>query len=265
MGRDITIKIFCLYFEGKYSTKYVDNLYDGLKRFSKKPFEFICYSDTDNIKADRIIKLPKDTPIKEHWFKINFFNPLFCNQQPNDQIIVMDIDQVIVSDITEMLEYPVQDNELITYKNWWLYPSEKLLGKKSKDTKIIKINGGWYKFKAGNFKYIWDEFYSDIEKWQLYFYNNSIVHYKYFGEQNFVEKMLEWKENKITHMPAEWVGRYTQDKILNRKTNIIYSELFNEDYMILDIPNPKIKIIHFASPNSTVHDCKESWLKEYWK
>ena len=52
------LKIYCVYFEGKYTPEYVERLYNGLKRNCKVDFEFICYSDTKVI-ADKVIPLPK--------------------------------------------------------------------------------------------------------------------------------------------------------------------------------------------------------------
>ena len=110
------IKIFTVYFEGKYRPYYVTKLYHSLKRNCKVPFEFICLSDTKEVEADRVIMLPKWSDIKIHWHKLKFFSPLFGGQQPGDEIIVMDIDQIIVGDITDIINYPVEDNELVSYK-----------------------------------------------------------------------------------------------------------------------------------------------------
>ena len=46
-------------------------------------------------------------------------------------IIVLDIGKVIVNDITEMVNYPVSDNELVSYEKWWTTNKEN-----------IPINGG---------------------------------------------------------------------------------------------------------------------------
>ena len=45
------IKIFTVYFEGKYRPDYVTKLYHSLKRNCKVPFEFICLSDTKEVEA----------------------------------------------------------------------------------------------------------------------------------------------------------------------------------------------------------------------
>ena len=126
------IKIFCLYYEGKYNTDYVANLYNSLKKHCDVDFEFVCYSDSD-VLADKVIPLRQNGIIKEHWYKLHFFDKNFTG---DGDIIVMDIDQLIVSNITEMVNWPVEENELVSYNKWW---------NKSPHT---TINGGWYKFKA---------------------------------------------------------------------------------------------------------------------
>ena len=80
----MSIKICTIYFEGKYTPDYVEKLYNSLKRNCTIPFEFICYSDNPNVKADIVIPLPKHTDIKLHWHKINFFSPLFGYQNPKN-------------------------------------------------------------------------------------------------------------------------------------------------------------------------------------
>ena len=246
------IKICCVYFQGKYTPDYVDRLYNSLKRNSTIPFEFVCYSDNPNVKADTIIPLPKNSDIKLHWHKLAFFSPLFAYQNPEDEIIIIDIDQVILNNVDDMIGWPVADNELVSYNKWW------------NNTKLT-LNGGWYKFKSGTFKYVWDEFIKNIEYYQLKYYNKGVVHHKYYGEQNYVEDMIRHNRGEITLMPREWVGKYTNNEKTNLQYNVKYSELFNTDYMILDEPNPKLKVIHFANPNSNIHSSKEEWIMRYWK
>mgnify|MGYP003311823740 CR=1 FL=1 len=104
------IKIYCLYYEGKYTTDYISRLYRGLKRNSKVDFKFICLSDSD-VEADEVIPLEKESIIAEHWHKLRFFDKEFTGE---GDIVVMDIDQIIISDITDMIGWPVQENELVS-------------------------------------------------------------------------------------------------------------------------------------------------------
>ena len=250
----MSLKICSVYFEGKYTPDYVEKLYNSLKRNCTLPFEFICYSDNPNVKADVVIPLPKYSEIKYHWHKLTFFSPLFAYQKPGDEIIIMDIDQVIIGNVDDMINYPVGNNELVSYNRWW---SESKHG--------LKINGGFYKFKSGECKVIWDTFIRSPENWQLEWYKKGVVHYKYFGEQNFVNWMCEKHKIKLTLMPGEWICKLTNNEKQDLQTNITYIKKFNKDYMILDKPNPDLKIIHFANPNTEIHNSKYKWIKDYWK
>ena len=253
------IKIFCLYFQAldevykkpMYSPDYVEKLYNGFKKHCKVDFEFICYSDTP-VKADKVIPLPKDSNIKRHWHKLKFFDKEFTGE---GDIIVLDIDQVIVNDITEMVNYPVSDNELVSYEKWWTTNKEN-----------IPINGGWYKFKAGSLKFVHDKYMKNPEKWQTHYFNNRTVHYKYYGEQNFVYDTCVENDTKITRMPGKWISKYDKDPDKNLRYNKMYMDSFDEPYMILgEGVNENIKIVHFANVWNNIHDNKEAWVKDNWQ
>ena len=248
------IKICTVYFEGMYSPNYVTNLYRSLKKYATVPFEFVCLSDTDAIEADVILPYNHYTYIKLHWHKLKYFSQLFADQSSGDEIIIMDIDQLIVANIDAMLTYPVGPNELVSYQKWW----------DENPKPPVTINGGWYKFRSGALNCVWNTFVEDPAHWQLYFYNQNVVHHKYYGEQNFVEMVCRDNQVKITHMPGEWVGKYTNDATVNRKLNMMYCEQFDQDYMVLDAPHDDLKIMHFANPNSTIHHCDEQWAKDSW-
>jgi hypothetical protein len=244
------LKVFCLYFEGKYSPDYIKKLHNGLKRNCDVPFEFICYSDT-TVDADQVITLPKDTPIQQHWHKLKFFDKEFTGE---GDIVVLDIDQVIVNNITPMLNWPVGENELVSYHKWW-----------SRNENSLPINGGWYKFKAGSLQCVWDKYISDPEYWQLYYYKNSVVHFKYFGEQNFVYDTCIENNIKVTTMPGEWVAKYDKDIKKNSRYNMFYSDAFDQDFMILgEELNENIKIVHFANVDNTIHSHPDEWITTHW-
>ena len=247
------IKICTLYFDGKYTPDYVEKLHNSLKRNCTIPFEFICYSDNPNVKADVVIPLKHHSGIKKHWYKLSYFNPLFANQNPNDEIIIMDIDQVIVNNVDDMIGYPVGDNELVSYDKWWG-------GKQT-----LKLNAGFMKFKSGQLKIIWDTFIRAPEDWQLNWYKRGVVHHKYYGEQNFVNWMCEKNKIKLSLMPGEWVCKLTNNDKVDRENNVVYIKMFKKDYMILDKPIEDIKIVHFANPDANIHTSKYEWIKDYWK
>lgn len=252
------IKIFCCFFHGEYSRNYVKQLYESVKDnyHGSDELEFICYSEDEKVKADRVIMLPKKSRIKAHWCKLNFFNPMFGDQKPGDDIIVMDIDQMVCGDLTEMITYQCGPNDLVSYESWWNRHKEK--------GNTITINGGWYKFKSGAHMYLWERFIRDPEYWQMYYYKAGTVHLPYYGEQNFVEDTVLKAKKNIAHLPGHWVTKWTNRLAENRKLEYKYQELFNQDYMILDDINPVIKIIHFTGKDNRIEDCNHHWRKSRW-
>ena len=227
------LKICTVYFNDFYSPDYVSKLYRSLKEKSSVPFQSVCITDSEDVEADVILPFNHHSNIKRHWHKLKFFSPQFAYQQPGDDIIIMDIDQVIVNNVDELLNYPVQENELISYGQWW-------------DSKL-KLNGGFYKFKSGSLKSIWDDFVLNPEYWQLYYYNNGDVHTKYYGEQNYVNWKVQEHNIKLTLTPQQWISKYTDNFKENLELNKIYCKKFNTDYLIMgNEVNEKLKVIHFT-------------------
>lgn len=221
------LKIFCLYYEGKYSYDYVEKLERGISRNTTIDFEFFCYK-------------PKR---KSHWHKLEFFDPSFTGTI--DEVVVMDIDQVIVNNIDDMLSYPIKDNELLTY---------------SSAVSTLPINGGFYKFKGNAFTDLTDKWSENKKYWESYYYNNGTVDVKGHGEQNFV---FDNVENIIT-LPDNWMVRYYNDNALNYQMQLDYCELYNKDFMIMDEEIDKdIKVVHFTNDNY-IHKCDASWVRKHW-
>ena len=234
------LKICTVYFDGFYTPDYVKRLHDNLRKHSTIDFEFVCLSDR-NVQADVVLPYNHNSNIVKHWHKLKFFSPQFAYQNPGDDIIIMDIDQLIVNNIDDLLGHPVSDNELVTYGQWW---SDRL-----------KFNGGFYKFKSGSLRKIWDDFALNPEFWQLNYYNKGIVHKKYYGEQNYVNNKVKEHNYKLTLTPHEWVTKYTDDYKENLKLNQMYMQKFDTDFMILDKEvNEKLKVVHFTGVGRKINE-----------
>ncbi len=225
------LKICTVYYNGIYSPDYVSKLYNGLKKHSTIPFEFICLSDTD-VEADLVLPYNHSSDIKKHWHKLKFFSPDFAYQKPGDDIIVMDIDQTITNNIDELIGHKVNDNELITYDSWW--------------DKDLKINGGFYKFKSGSLKFVWDRFTENPEYWQMYYYNQGIVHYKYYGEQNYVYQCMIDHNVKVTLTPGKWLYKETNNFREKLDLEKLYCKKFNTEFAVMGDVNKYIKVLHNA-------------------
>ena len=244
------LKICTVYYDGIYTPDYVSKLYRSLKSNTSLPFEFICLSDTD-VEADLVLPYNHTSNIKLHWHKLKFFSPQFAYQKPGDEIIIMDIDQIITGNIDELIGFPVLDNEFVSYGTWW--------------PRDVKVNGGFYKFKSGQFDYVWNDFALNPEYWQTHYYNNGDVHFKYYGEQNYVDWKLFEKNVTIKQTPKEWLGKYSTKEKTMIELNKTYSKMFKTDYMILDDVNDKLKVIHFNGVNNSIHKYNKKFIEKYWR
>ena len=91
--------------------------------------------------------------------------------------------------------------------------------------------------ELGIFSAMWNEHCS---------YKSSKIHLKKLPTKNNIV---------ISLIKGKWIGKYTLDKQQNLENNIEYYNKFKQDYMILDKPNPLLKIILFAGPETSIHEC----------
>ena len=249
-GENTMLKICTVYFGDTYTPDYVGKLYDGIRRNCSIPFESICISDDPSVEADVVLSYNHYGDVKKHWHKLKFFSPHFGYQDPGDDIIIMDIDQVITGNVDDLIGHPVEDGELVTYGIWW--------------KSLLHTNGGFYKFKSGSLAYIWEDFIANPKFWQMHYFNERIVHFPYYGEQNYVNWRMDEHNIKLTKTPPEWIGKCD----INIKEDTVNNGMYNEkfgDYMFMDVVNPNIKVIHFTGPDNTIHNNKNGWIKDHWK
>jgi hypothetical protein len=131
-----------------------------------------------------------------------------------------------------LIGQPVKENELYTYDSWW--------------DKELKINGGFYKFRSGSLKFVWDRFAENPEYWQLKYYNEGVVHYKYYGEQNYVYQCMIDHNVNVKLTPGEWVYKETNNFKEKLELEKMYCDKFKTDYAVMGDVNKYIKVIHNA-------------------
>jgi len=257
-GEDTMVKICTVYYSDKYNADYVSKLYDSIRRNCSIPFQSVCLSDDPNVEADIVLPYNPHGDVKKHWHKLKFFSPYFGYQSPGDDIIIMDIDQVITGNVDDLIGHYVQENELVTYGIWWNRQTIQMA------TNALQTNGGFYKFKSGSLSYVWDDFIENPEYWQMHYYNERVVHFPYYGEQNYVNWRAWENKIKIIPTPEEWIGKCDMDMAENTVNNKLYFEEFG-DFMFMDKVNPNIKVMHFTGLENTIHDNRCGWIKDHWK
>jgi len=208
------IDICVTHFGNKYSTKYLDNLQNGIARNYSGNFNFLVSTDCPN----------------GHWDKITYFE---C-EKPT---IIMDIDILITGNLNELINYDVPKDTLAAFPRWW-----KRGG--------CPINGGFYKINPGpNIWNVIEKFYSDPEFWIQYYGN--LVGSPGKGEQNFVYdsiRQIERLPGQWIGIHTENSERYDQsimDKYY-REYNLPLIE--NEKF------GDQIKLVHFIYDDNMIEN-----------
>ena len=109
----------------------------------------------------------------------------------------MDIDQQIVGNVDEILNYPVEEGELLTYDSWWNVKTNKFVDR------VIILSMVVFISLSHSFNYIWDDFSLNQNTGNYIIITND-VHYKYYGEQNYVFWKLDEHKANI-NIYGEWL------------------------------------------------------------
>lgn len=83
-----------------YKPEHVYAIQNQIKKHYKKPHKFFCLTDHENLKCPTI-KLLHNWP--GWWSKLELFR---FNFSPEETIVYIDLDTVILSDITTLVDYP---------------------------------------------------------------------------------------------------------------------------------------------------------------
>ena len=111
------INIICLKWGTKYSSKYVNKLYDGVKKNVTLPFRFHCLTDDvvgikKEIETSNFLDLPDyDVGKFTHWKKLAIFNKTLSNLK--GMALFLDLDTVITGNIDCFIEYAFKNQNRI--------------------------------------------------------------------------------------------------------------------------------------------------------
>ena len=226
------INIACVYYGDKYTFKYVENLYNMVKRNFTIPHRFICFTDNTVIHKQRGFK---DKDIEFRQFKRHDFNGWFNKLQlfsPDSNLegntLYMDLDVVIMKNI-ECFGYMGESKNFIGMNDF--NPTSGLF-----NSSIMRFNNKYHSV-------IWEQYLKRRTE-----FNNS------HGDQEIITALIKKHEDTIS-FPDEWTQSY---KWLNRNGDRyhISKQTYEQD------PNAKICVFH-GSPNP--HDSTQEWVQKLWK
>jgi hypothetical protein len=251
----MTTHICTVKYGNKYTSDNVNTLYDTIKKTCHN-FKFYCLTDdsTGLYPNINIINIEEDLFIKRHWNKLRFFDPAFIHASPEDDIIIMDIDQLFIGDASKIINHP---NESVTCCfRWW-----------TNQKTACPISGGLIKFKAdGSTKYLIDKFLLEPNKWLMYYHIESkLKRYPenilpYCGEQNFIYHNLI-KSHSIKFFPKEYVVKYDGRNDFMESQKQLYSKRVGGELLVNGNLNPRTVLVHFSGVGNDVSYSSTSTLE----
>jgi hypothetical protein len=230
------LNVICLKHGIKYSSDYVNKLYNMMERHLTIPYRFVCFTD-DHVGIDpRVeIRLLPDARFQGWWWKPYVFKD--DHFMRGDTNFFMDLDMVIVKNI----------NHLITYR-----PGE-FLGLRDPGRVFRqdyqKLGSAVMRWPAGEFGNIWSDFDRD-----------PAAVGRLHGDQDWIWQL---HQNSIKFYPDEWIRSYKWE-IRNR------SELagYGRNSYFLEVRNPEIPhdtaVLAFHG-NPPVHDVQDPVILENWR
>jgi hypothetical protein len=200
--------LVCLKHGEKYSSDYVNKLYNMVKRNSTIPFNFACITENPSGLNDKIkiIPIPIHVTLSGWWYK----TWVFSNELPlSGSILFFDLDVVVINSIDDLWNYNngqfciIRDFNRSTVKNW------------------NKFNSSIFKLEKGSHSYVWENFLKEKD-----------VVKRMHGDQDWIFSQIK---TNFCFWPDEWIQSYKWE--IRNKTDVIRLE---NKRIFRSIENPKI-------------------------
>lgn len=173
--------ILCMKWGTKYGPEYVDRLYGMVRRHLRGDFRFVCFTDRpDSIRPEveclplPSLALPPGIP-ERGWNKLSTFAADLNGLRGT--ALFLDLDVVIVDDITPFFEAPGEFLIIHDWKRPWR----------------ITGNSSVYRFRIGAHADVLDEFRSTVEEVRRGFRN----------EQSYLSDKLH-RQGLLNYWPRDW-------------------------------------------------------------
>ncbi len=176
--------IVCLKHGTKYSSQYVNNLYNMVKRHCTVPYEFVCFTDDlrdidPNIKTITL----KPLGVSGWWYKPIFFDKNF----PLDgNILYFDLDVVIHKNIDNLFSY--NPGKFIICRDF----------NRSIRHDWSRMNSSVFRLVSGSLPFVYDVFME----------NAAMNMRRFHGDQDWIYEMMSDKKSLWMFWPDEWIRSY---------------------------------------------------------
>jgi hypothetical protein len=229
--------IICLKWGTKYSSHYVNVLYNMCKRHSLEDFDFICLTeDPTGLDSNIIVKALPIVELTGWWFKPFVFSRALGLK---GTALFLDLDIVISSNIDKLWNFD-SDAPFVIIRDFvrHKYPAHN------------KFNSSVFRYKVENFYWIWDHFLE----------NKKIILSKYRGDQDFLFAILA---KKATLWPDQWIKSYKWE--IRNKQDLIFQKgkrMFGTLKNTMVEEECCISVFH-GDPKPP--ECKDRWVIKNWQ
>jgi len=236
---DKQYNILCLKHGTKYSEKYVNVLYNMIRRNLSYRFNFYCLTENSQGISDnvQIINLPKHLPVSGWWYKPY----VFSRDLPIEgTILYLDLDVVITGLLDRLFLW--QENEFCIIRDF---------------TRIMRpdwnrFNSSVMKFKKGQLDHIWQHFLK----------NSNYIMRRHFGDQDYIYEMCK---HTAKTWPDQWIRSWKWEVRKSRQFRLGGRRGDRKFDKIEQVTAPEdccIAVFH-GDPNP--HNCEDPYIIEKWK
>lgn len=231
--------IVCLKHGTKYSSEYVNRLYNMVNRHTTVPFEFVCFTDDTRGIKDGIKTIPlKQIGIYGWWYKIIFFDKDFPLQ---GNILYFDLDVVVYKNIDNLFYF--QPDKFVICRDF----------NRSLRKDWSRMNSSVFRLTSKSLPFVYDEFMSRHD------YHIRRFH----GDQDWIYNEVSPKKEKWTFWPDEWIQSYKwemRDRKDLQKIDGVRNFIKEADPVLLE--NCSVAVFH-GEPHP--HQCNDKWVVDNWK
>ena len=231
--------VLCLKHGTKYSSEYVNRLYNMVKRNCTLNFEFICLTDDPNgINKDiKILSLPGG--LSGWWCKPYIFSK---DLPINGTVLYMDLDVVVASNIDKLFTY--QPGHWCTIRDFTRVMRPKWQ----------KYNSSIVRFRTGELDFVWTEFEKD----------KVGVQRRFHGDQDWLHEVTHKRRGAVLY-PDSWIQSWKWEV---RKTKDFAPGGVKGKRKLKTIEDvtPRVECcvcVFHGDPNP--ENCEDPWVVDNWR
>lgn len=229
------LNVLCLKYGEKYSTDYVNKLYNMVQRHLTVPHRFVCFTENSTgLNSNIEIRpLPIDDTIKGWWWKTYLFKS--DHFSPNDTNLFFDLDIVIVSNIDKLVTH--NPGQFLGFED-----PGKIYSRNS------KLNSSVMRWNSGQYSDIWETYHRERAK------AAGLP-----GDQDWIWAL---HQTQIKFFPDPWIQSYKWQ--VRRHSDL---QRFGSVQKFKEVKNPEINpqtsiLVFHGTPNP--HDVQDPIVIDNW-